>query len=91
MKKLLSLGSLIAVVLLAALVASPIYGQSGRGGQGLETAIAAQERHTDALLANPGVIGTAVGYNANGVPVVKIFIETAGVTGLPKRLDGVPV
>ncbi|MCZ6700720.1 MAG: hypothetical protein O7B80_03630, partial [bacterium] len=79
MKKLLSLGSLIAVVLLAALVASPIYGQSGRGGQGLETAIAAQERHTDALLANPGVIGTAVGYNANGVPVVKIFIETAGV------------
>jgi len=61
MKKLLSLGSLIAVVLLAALVASPIYGQSGRGGQGLETAIAAQEWHTDALLANPGVIGTAVG------------------------------
>ena len=91
MKKLLSLGSLIAVVLLAALVASPIYGQSGRGGQGLETAIAAQEWHTDALLANPGVVGTAVGYNAGGVPVVKIFIETAGVTGLPKRLDGVPV
>ena len=85
------LSSLIAVVLLAALAASPIYGQTGRGGQGLETAIAAQEWHTDALLANPGVVGTAVGYNADGVPVVKIYIETAGVTGLPKRLDGVPV
>ncbi len=91
MRKLLSLGSLIAVVLLVALAASPIYGQTGRGGQGLETAIAAQERHTDALLANRGVVGTAVGYNAGGVPVVKIFAETAGVAGLPKRLDGVPV
>ena len=59
MKKFLSLGSLIAVILLAALVASPIYGQSGRGGQGLETAIAAQEWHTDALLANPGSVHTA--------------------------------
>jgi hypothetical protein len=91
MRKLLSLSSLIAVVLLAALAASPIYGQAGRGGQGLETAIAAQERHTDALLANLGVVGTAVGYNAGGVPVVKIFIEKAGVAGLPKRLAGVPV
>ncbi len=91
MRKLLSLSSLIAVVLLAALAASPIYGQTGRGGQGLEIAIAAQERHTDALLANPGIVGTAVGYNAGGVPVVKIFIEKAGVAGLPKRLAGVPV
>jgi hypothetical protein len=91
MRKLWSLGSLIAVVLLVALVASPIYGQAGRGGQGLETAIAAQEDHTDFLLSISGVVGTAVGYNADGAPAVLIFTEAAGIPGLPKRLDGVPV
>ena len=91
MRKLLSLGSLIAVVLLAALATSPIYGQAGRGGQGLETAIAAQEDHTDFLLSISGVVGTAVGYNADGAPAVLIFTEAAGIPGLPRSLDGVPV
>ena len=89
MRKLLSLGSLIAVVLLIALATSPIYGQ--RGGQGLETAIAAQEDHTDFLLSISGVVGTAVGYNADGAPAVLIFTEAAGIPGLPSSLDGVPV
>lgn len=91
MKKLLSLSSLIAVVLLAALAASPIYGQTGRGGQELETAIAAQEDHTDFLLSISGVVGTAVGYNADGALAVLIFTEAAGIPGLPRSLDGVPV
>ena len=85
------LSSLIAVVLLAALAASPIYGQTGRGGQELETAIAAQEDHNDFLMSNPGVVGTAVGYNADGAPAVLIFTEAAGIPGLPRSLDGVPV
>ena len=58
---------------------------------GLARAIAAQEAHTDRLLASPGVIGTAVGFGADGRPVVKIYTESAGVLGLPRRLDGVPV
>lgn len=91
MRKLLSLGSLIAVVLLVALATSPIYGQTGGGGQGLETAIAAQEGHTDFLLSISGVVGTAVGYNADGAPAVLIFTEAAGIPGLPSSLDGVPV
>ncbi len=85
------LGSLIAVVLLAALIASPIYGQTGRGGQGLETAIVAQEDHTDFLLSISGVVGTAVGHNGDGAPAVLIFTEAAGIPGLPRSLDGVPV
>jgi len=58
---------------------------------GLQRAIAAQEAHGDALLAKPGVIGTAVGLGADGRHVVKIYTESAGVPGLPGRLDGVPV
>ena len=58
---------------------------------GLARAIAAQEAHTDRLLASPGVMGTAVGLGADGRPVVKIYTESAGVPGLPHRLDGVPV
>ena len=56
---------------------------------GLGQAIAAQEAHTDSLLGRPGVVGTAVGLDANGVAVVKIYTESANETGLPHSLDGV--
>ncbi|MBI3456986.1 MAG: hypothetical protein HY002_14510 [Candidatus Rokubacteria bacterium] len=58
---------------------------------GLEQAIAAQEAHTDALLARQGVVGTGVGVGADGRAVVKIYSESGRVAGLPKRLDSVPV
>ena len=58
---------------------------------GLERAIAAQEAHTDALLAIPGVVGTAVSLRADGEPVVKIYTTSAKIAGLPKKLDDVPV
>jgi len=90
MKKLLSLKFLIALILLTALAILPAYAQNGRG-QGLEIAIAAQEFHTDVLMTNPGVVGTGVGLNADGEPVVVILTETRGVRGLPRTLDGVPV
>lgn len=59
--------------------------------QGLDQAIAAQERHTDRLLAIRGVVGTAVGFTAGGQPAVKIFTARSGVAGLPRTLDGVAV
>lgn len=90
MRKHLSLKFLIALVLLTALAALPAYAQNGRG-RGLEVAIAAQEFHTDVLMANPGVVGTGVGLNADGEPVVVILTETRGVRGLPRTLDGVSV
>jgi hypothetical protein len=58
---------------------------------GLQVAIAAQERHTDALMGVEGVVGTAVGARLDGKPVIKIYTEAAGVAGLPRMLDGVPV
>ncbi len=54
-------------------------------------AIAAQENHTARLLTTTGLIGTAVGLAENGQPVVKLFLATEGVGGLPVSLDGIPV
>ncbi|MGH7674045.1 MAG: CARDB domain-containing protein, partial [Gemmatimonadales bacterium] len=54
-------------------------------------AIAAQERHTEALLNTPGVVGTAVGLLPTGEPAVKILVAGPDVQGLPRVLGGVPV
>jgi hypothetical protein len=61
------------------------------GAQGLDVAIAAQERHTPALMRIPGVVGTSVGVNAAGQAVVQIYLVDGSVAGLPDVLDGVPV
>lgn len=82
----------VLAMFFAVLLAGPVSaGEPPIHPPGLEQAIAAQEAHTDALLAKPGVVGTAVGLGADGRPVVKIYTESAGVPGLPSRLDGVPV
>lgn len=57
----------------------------------LRTAVAAQSRHTGALLRIPGVVGTAVGLRADGRPEIRVLLETAGIVGIPTALDGVPV
>src|SRR5262245_41699325 len=56
---------------------------------GLERAIAAQEAHTDALLGRLGVVGTAVGLDAHGAPVVKIYTQHGHGIGHPAAVDGV--
>ncbi|HEX9611397.1 MAG TPA: CARDB domain-containing protein [Gemmatimonadales bacterium] len=57
----------------------------------LRGVIAAQRRHTDALLRIPGVVGTAVIVLPDGRPSVQILLERDGAAGLPQALDGVPV
>src|SRR5687767_10221375 len=61
------------------------------GAQGLDVALAAQQRHTEALLRIPGVVGTSVGVTPGGQAVVQIYLVDASVPGLPDVLDGVPV
>jgi len=58
---------------------------------GLDRAQAAQDAHTDGLLAKAGVVGTAVGIGSDGRAVVRIYTARGGVAGLPAVLDGVPV
>src|SRR5258705_11014129 len=57
----------------------------------LRLAIAAQRRHTDALLEIPGVIGTAVTVQPDGRPGMILLLDRPGVAGLPLVLDGSPV
>ena len=60
-------------------------------GPNVAAAIQAQNRHTEALMHVPGVVGTAVGVMPNGEAGVRIFLEHAGVAGLPSVLEGIPV
>src|SRR3989442_6828929 len=60
-------------------------------GPDLRAALAAQKRHTPALLRVPGVGGTAIGLAPNGKPTVRLLLAQANVTSLPLVLDGVPV
>jgi hypothetical protein len=84
----------VTAVVSMLLVAVVLTGLGVAGGPsstppGLARAIAAQEAHTDALLGHAGVVGTAVGLDDQGSPVVKIYTESGNVTGLPHSLDGV--
>lgn len=86
---------LLTLALLAVIVVAASVGGAqttvAAGDDGLERAIAAQERHTDNLLAKPGVVGTAVGHGPGGRAAVFVLTETPGVAGIPKKLDGVAV
>jgi hypothetical protein len=49
--------------------------------------------HTDALMAVPGVVGTAIGVS-EGAPCIRVLVTDAGaaVRGrIPERLEGYPV
>jgi hypothetical protein len=66
--------------------------QVGRAGPDeIERAIAAQNRHTPRLMSIPGVVGTAVGLNADGKAVVRVLLSRPDVAGLPGFVDEIPV
>ena len=84
--------ALVAVIALTgALAAAPVFGGNDGGVTGVEKAIAAQEKHTDALLSIKGVVGTAVGAGSDNRAVVLVFTATPGVAGIPSELDGIKV
>lgn len=60
--------------------------------KGLARALQVQERHTNDLMGKNGVVGTAVGLDARGQHVVKVYVAAAqDAAGIAKQLDGVPV
>jgi hypothetical protein len=66
------------------------YGFNDRLGR-LGPAAEVQERHTGRMMANPDVVGTAVGLTEDGRPVVKVLTKRPGVAGIPEQLEGFPV
>ena len=88
MKKTLSLGLLMAMVLLLAMAAGPVFGGNGND---VEKAKKAQDKVNQKVLSKKDVVGTAVGRNAEGEVVVRVFTAKSGVGGIPKEQDGVKV
>ncbi|MGB7292951.1 MAG: hypothetical protein WBD99_12330 [Thermodesulfobacteriota bacterium] len=97
MKKLTNIKK-IAITAIVALMVVAIFLNGGQllAGPldvppGLDIAIQVQEAHTPDLMANRDVIGTAVGLNENGSPVIQVYATTNQVRGIPNRLEGIPV
>ena len=82
---------LVAVGICALLALSGVLLAQGRSEDALTRAIEVQQRHTDELMAEPGVVGTAVGSGQGAQPVVLVLLEAGGVPGIPENLEGVPV
>ncbi len=58
---------------------------------GLLRAADIQEAHTPDLMADPGVVGTAVGLDSTGNAVIQVFLTEEGIGGIPGNLGGVRV
>ena len=54
-------------------------------------AVRTQDRHADALMQIPGVVGTAVGRLPNGRIGIRVFTSSAEARGIPQVVDGIPV
>jgi hypothetical protein len=67
------------VVVFGVLALSGILFAQGRSADAFERVAEVQARHTEALMARPGVVGTAIG------------LEHGGVPDIPGALEGVPV
>ena len=58
----------------------------------VQAVMAIQDRHTEALMSDPGVVGTATGSTLEGKPAVLIMVKDAFVAArMPKTLDNTPV
>ncbi|MHC4495002.1 MAG: Nal1-like putative serine protease [Planctomycetota bacterium] len=85
-------------ILLAAVVAvfgipalSGVLFAQGRSEDAFDRVAEVQERYTEALMARPGVVGTAIGLGQGAQPVVLLLLEHGGVPDIPQALEGVPV
>jgi len=81
----------VVVGVFGLLVLPSLVSAQGRSEEALEWVKYVQEKHTDALMARPGVVGTAVGLGQGAQPVVLVLLEYGGVPDIPEKLDGVPV
>ena len=63
-------------------------------GAGLEFASDVRARHTDELLERRGVMGTGLGVDENGDPVIEVYVKSATAEAgrpIPTDLDGIAV
>lgn len=82
---------IVAIVVAAVFVSVGGLSAQGRSGDAFDRVREVQQRHTAKLMAQKGVVGTAVGLSENGRPAMLVLLEEAGVAGVPAELDGVSV
>ena len=82
---------LVVVAIFGLLVFSGVLSAQGLSHEAFERVREVQERHTDHLMEIKDVVGTAVGFNQNNRPALKVFVTRWDVAGIPKKLDDVPV
>ena len=66
----------------------------GRADPNVRAVMAVQDRHTDALMANPGVVAAGTGLGADSRPAIIVFIssyEAARGAAIPASIENVPV
>lgn len=62
-----------------------------RTNPGIQKAIEVQRVHNEKLMQIVGVVGTGIGMNDYGEPVISVFTEDKLVTGIPTTLGTIPV
>lgn len=81
----------VVVVIGAVLVCVGGLSAQGRSGDAFDRVREVQQLHTAKLMAQKGVVGTAVGLSEGGQPAMLVLLEEASVPGVPTELDGVSV
>jgi hypothetical protein len=81
----------VTAVTACLLVFSGLASAQGNRDNAFERVKEVQERHTDRLMEQEGVVGTAVGLDEKSENAVLVLLERAGVPGIPTDLEGVPV
>ncbi len=71
--------------------AGPPQGALHRGHPYVQAAAEVQKKYTKGLMADRDVLGTAIGADADGLPVLRIYAKRYGIAGIPGRLDSLPV
>lgn len=90
----LSAGGAVAVVAQGADIPQQAAAVLDQHHPRIQVVMTVQDRHTDFLLGQPGVVGTATGLAQSGRPAVLVLIESFGAArtaAIPAELDGVPV
>lgn len=66
-------------------------GEDGPAEDAMLVAMRVQSRHSDEILKINGVVGTGVGVDANGSPVIKILTVGPIASRLPVSIENIPV
>jgi len=91
MTRQIFLKAMVTVVAVLGLLVFPsVLAAQGNSASAFERVREVQARHTDALMARKGVVGTAIGLGQGGQPVLLVLLEKAGVA-IPTSLEGVQV